>query len=179
MRISRLMPCDTRTSPGRKGSGLERRWRGSNVPFVIVELSPTLADHLPYSGRFWLRLPKATTATCRRRFLATWSDYAASVAREAEHRTESRILDVEIYVPLRRNTIGALPVFALWELDMDIPDDVREHPTLRKMVALGAEIIAIDNVSSFSFDKDLRATRYLPIPLRIGHPLVQQGAGEP
>lgn len=145
LEILHLMPCDTRPSPGRRGSGWEERFRDSIGPFPLsfLDFLVPLADR---SGRFWLRLPEATTETCRRRFIATWADYVEAVAREAEHRAESHILDIETYLPVRRNTIGVPPTFALWELYLDIPDDVREHPILCEMADLGAELIAIDNV---------------------------------
>lgn len=76
----------------------------------------------------------------------TWKDYVDAVAQQAEHRSEARILDVENYFLLRRHTSGAPSTIALWELDMDIPDEVREHPTLRMLQILATELICIANV---------------------------------
>jgi len=82
----------------------------------------------------------------KRRFLSTWLDYVESVARQAEDRSKSRVLDLESYFPLRRNTSGAPSTIALYEIDMNIPDEVREHPTIRELETLAVDLIVIANV---------------------------------
>ena len=56
-------------------------------------------------------------------------------------------MDLESYFPLRRNTSGAPSTIALYEIDMDIPDEIREHPTIRELEALAVDLIVIANVS--------------------------------
>lgn len=92
-------------------------------------------------------MPKTATKTFKRRFLETWIDYVESVAQQAEHRSESRILDLESYFLLRRHTSGAPSTIALCEMDMDIPDYIREHPILRLLETLAVDLIVIGNVS--------------------------------
>lgn len=101
---------------------------------------------LPSGTRFWLRLPKTATKTFKRRFLETWIDYVESVAQQAEHRSQSRILDLDSYFDLRRHTSGAPSTIAFWEIDMDIPDEIRDHPILRMLETLAVDIIVIGNV---------------------------------
>ncbi|KAK4244583.1 isoprenoid synthase domain-containing protein [Corynascus novoguineensis] len=103
--------------------------------------------------QFWLRLPKTATKTFKRRFLETWIDYVESVAQQAEHRSESRILDLESYFLLRRHTSGAPSTIALCEMDMDIPDYVREHPILRLLETLAVDLIVIGN-DLLSYNKE-------------------------
>ncbi|KAK3295342.1 isoprenoid synthase domain-containing protein [Chaetomium fimeti] len=103
--------------------------------------------------QFWLRLPRTATKTFKRRFLETWIDYVESVAQQAEHRSESRILDLDSYFPLRRHTSGAPSTIALWELDMDIPDHIREHPILRMLETLAVDLIVIGN-DLLSYNKE-------------------------
>lgn len=98
--------------------------------------------------RFWLRMPNTATRTFKRRFLGSWISYVESVARQAEHRSQSRILDLDSYFPLRRNTSGAPSTIILWEMDLDIPDDVRNHPTIRRLETLAVDLIVIANVRS-------------------------------
>ncbi|KAK4155760.1 isoprenoid synthase domain-containing protein [Chaetomidium leptoderma] len=106
-----------------------------------------------FTRQFWLRLPKTATKTFRRRFLGTWIDYVESVAEQAEHRSKARILDLETYFPLRRNTSGAPSTIALYEIDMDIPDDVRNHPILRRLETLAVDLIVIAN-DLLSYNKE-------------------------
>jgi len=82
----------------------------------------------------------------KRRFLRTWLDYVESVARQAENRSQSQILDLETYFPLRRNTSGAPSTIALYEVDMSIPDHVRDHPAIRELETLAVDLIVIANV---------------------------------
>ncbi|KAL2141606.1 hypothetical protein VTI28DRAFT_2152 [Corynascus sepedonium] len=103
--------------------------------------------------QFWLRLPKTATKTFKRRFLETWIDYVESVAQQAEHRSESRILDLESYFLLRRHTSGAPSTIALCEMDMDIPDYIREHPILRLLETLAVDLIVIGN-DLLSYNKE-------------------------
>ena len=123
--------------------------------------------------RFWQRLPANATDTFKRRFLGTWLDYVKSVAQQAENRSVSHIMDLETYFPLRRNTSGAPSTIALYELDMNIPDIVREHPTIRELETLAVDLIVIANVrlSPFPFSGLLLLTVF-PAGLAV----IQQGA---
>jgi hypothetical protein len=91
-------------------------------------------------------MPNTATHTFKRRFLGSWISYVDSVAWQAEHRSQSRILDLDSYFPLRRNTSGAPSTIILWEMDLDIPDHVRNHPTIRHLETLAVDLIVIANV---------------------------------
>jgi Delta6-protoilludene synthase len=82
--------------------------------------------------------------------MATWLAYAESVAQQAEDRSKACIHDLETYFPLRRHTSGAPSTIALYEMDMDIPDEIREHPILREMETIAVDLIVIANVRSSS-----------------------------
>jgi Delta6-protoilludene synthase len=110
----------------------------------------------PPSKRFWQRIPSNATATFRRRFLGTWLDYVESVARQAEHRRAGHIMDLASYFPLRRHTSGAPSTIALYEMDLDIPDEVRAHPALRELEELAVDLIVIAN-DVLSYNKEQAA----------------------
>lgn len=74
-------------------------------------------------------------------------DYVGSVVQQAEHRSESRILDLEDFLVVRRHTSGAPSTIAFYEMNSDIPDDIREHPILRELETLAVDLIVIANVS--------------------------------
>jgi len=69
-----------------------------------------------------------------------------SVVQQAEDRDNKHIRTVESYLEVRRDTIGAKPSFALLELEMDLPDDVFNHPTLEKLRMLVIDMLCIGNV---------------------------------
>ncbi|AEO58238.1 hypothetical protein MYCTH_2060085, partial [Thermothelomyces thermophilus ATCC 42464] len=103
--------------------------------------------------QFCLRLSETATKMFKRRFLETWIDYVESVAQQAKHRSQSRILDLDSYFLLRRHTSGAPSTIALWEMDMDIPDHIREHPILRMLETLAVDLIVIGN-DLLSYNKE-------------------------
>ncbi|KAK1834419.1 isoprenoid synthase domain-containing protein [Podospora conica] len=106
-----------------------------------------------FARQFWLRMPKTATPTFKRRFLVSWINYVESVAQQAEHRSKSRILDLDSYFSLRRNTSGAPSTIILWEMDLDIPDHVRDHPTIRHLETLAVDLIVIAN-DLLSYNKE-------------------------
>uniref|UniRef100_A0AAU7YP30 Terpene synthase n=1 Tax=Cladorrhinum flexuosum TaxID=711349 RepID=A0AAU7YP30_9PEZI len=98
-----------------------------------------------FTRQFFLRIPQSATETFKQRFRDTWVDYVKSVAQQAEHRSHSRILDLESYFPLRRNTSGAPSTIALYEMYMDIPGEIRRHPLILELEELAVDLIVIAN----------------------------------
>lgn len=82
--------------------------------------------------------------------MVTWVDYVESVARQAEYRSKSHILDLDSYFTLRRHTSGAPSTIALYEINMDIPDSVRDHATICELETLAVDLIVIANVRAIS-----------------------------
>lgn len=92
-------------------------------------------------------MPETCTDTFRKRFFKSWEDYVTSVAHQAEDRSQSHILDLESFIQIRRLSSGGFPTMLIHEMDMDIPDDIRWHPTIVEMEKLGVDLIGIVNVS--------------------------------
>ncbi|KAK6859505.1 terpenoid synthase [Apiospora arundinis] len=106
-----------------------------------------------FTRQFWNRIPLDATPIFKRRFLATWLDYVESVARQAELRSESRIVDLATYFPIRRHTSGAPSTIALCEMDLDIPDEIRYHKTIVEMETIAVDLIVIAN-DVLSYNKE-------------------------
>jgi hypothetical protein len=90
---------------------------------------------------------KISTNTFQQRFLASWERYLHGVVEEAENRSTSCILDIDGYFRLRRLTVGTRPSFRMVEIDMDIPEEVTEHPTILELELVLTDMVAIVNVS--------------------------------
>lgn len=99
------------------------------------------------STRFWERTIRIASAPSQRRFIQTFDDYCQSVVQQAADRDTKHIRDVESYMVIRRENIGAKPSFALLELDMDLPDEVLEHPAVVDLTTWAIDMIIIGNVS--------------------------------
>lgn len=77
--------------------------------------------------------------------MKTWEEYAIGVAQQAELRKQSHIPDLDTFWRIRRATSGAYPTISLHEMDLNIPDKIRQHPALVELEKLAVEMICIAN----------------------------------
>lgn len=73
-----------------------------------------------------------------------------AVVQQAEDRTRHRVRGLDSYLEVRRDTIGAKPSFAILELEMELPDDVFNHPILESLRLWVIDMLCIGNVGSKS-----------------------------
>lgn len=71
-----------------------------------------------------------------------------AVVQQAEDREKNHIRSLESYLEVRRGTIGAKPSFAIMELEMDLSDEVFNHPTLQNLRLWAIDMLCIGNVRS-------------------------------
>ncbi|KAF8513346.1 terpenoid synthase [Hysterangium stoloniferum] len=95
--------------------------------------------------QFWANATKTMTKTSQQRFVDAFDAYTSSVVQEAGDRDGNRLRDIESYMKLRRETIGARPSFAILEIEMDIPDYVIRHPIIEAITKSCVDIIIIGN----------------------------------
>lgn len=76
-----------------------------------------------------------------------------AVARQAEDRTRSHIPDLDTFLQLRRLSSGGAPTIVLHEMDLDIPDEIRQHPTIVELETIAVELICIAN-DILSYNKE-------------------------
>ncbi|VDB91880.1 unnamed protein product [Peniophora sp. CBMAI 1063] len=96
--------------------------------------------------QFWELAIETASPGSQKRFLEYYDQYARSVVREAQIRNDDiPIASVEEYFLLRRLTIGAKPAFAIIELDLDLPQEVVDHPVIREMEVLSVDMIILSN----------------------------------
>jgi Delta6-protoilludene synthase len=79
--------------------------------------------------------------------METFDAYTEAVAQEAEDRNNLVFRNVETYMQLRRVTIGAKPSFALLEHDMELPDEVFNHPLIQDLRLWSTDMICLANAS--------------------------------
>ena len=51
------------------------------------------------------------------------------------------------YMEVRRDTIGAKPVFAMLGMDLNLPEEAIFHPVIEELSALAVDMISLSNVS--------------------------------
>ncbi|THH31282.1 hypothetical protein EUX98_g2931 [Antrodiella citrinella] len=103
--------------------------------------------------QFWARATKDASLPAQRRFVVAFDAYLQSVVQQAADRSENRVRDVETYFKNRRENIGARPCFALLEFDMDLPDEVLEHPVVAGLTTHCIDMLILGN-DMFSYDME-------------------------
>ncbi|KAG5349995.1 hypothetical protein C0989_000805 [Termitomyces sp. Mn162] len=66
----------------------------------------------------------------RRRFIEGLYKFTTAVVDQAHDRDKNYIKNVDEYFLVRRNTIGAMPAFAVLEFSLNLPDEVFEDPDI-------------------------------------------------
>ena len=95
--------------------------------------------------RFWSNATKFATASSQRQFIDGFQMFMDAIIQQAVDRSTDHIRDIDSYLSVRRNTIGAMPAFALCGLYLDIPDSVIKHPVIAKLAVLSTDMIIMDN----------------------------------
>lgn len=75
---------------------------------------------------------------------------------EAANRTTQTVPRLNAYFRMRQLTVGLYPFFVLWELieGVTLPDEVREHPALRTLMARASNVVGWAN-DLFTYPKEM------------------------
>lgn len=76
-----------------------------------------------------------------------------SVVQQSSDREHGCQRNIDDYLAIRRYTIGAEPSFVVNAMNMDLPDHVVEHPTLRRLELLAIDMIVMGN-DIVSYDRE-------------------------
>ncbi|KAH8113532.1 terpenoid synthase [Phellopilus nigrolimitatus] len=90
------------------------------------------------------------------RFMANHIAYTNAVIKEAEQRDRNVLLGLEDYIVFRREIAGVKPCFDLIEccLHFCLPDDVAEHPIVKRMHHAALDLVALSNdVYSYNMEQ--------------------------
>ncbi|KAG2035416.1 isoprenoid synthase domain-containing protein [Suillus americanus] len=95
--------------------------------------------------RFWARAIQSMSLSSQRHFLDSYTAYLHAVVVEALDREHSRCRSIDDYLKLRRDTCGAQSAFAIYEMGMELPDEVFYDHIIMELVECIVELILIDN----------------------------------
>jgi Terpene synthase family 2, C-terminal metal binding len=112
----------------------------------------------------------------QQRFIEAFDFFFQAVTQQAQDRHSNDIPDLESYITLRRETSGCKLCWALIEYanNLDIPDEVMEHPLIRSLGNAANDYVSWSNVSIFLCEKN--GTHLMSI--QIGSFLLQCRASE-
>jgi Terpene synthase family 2, C-terminal metal binding len=113
--------------------------------------SPFVLSLTEYRISIWRRFIETGSPGAQQRFMSTFDQWFHAITVQAIDRKEGTIPSLESYVAERRDTSGCKPFWAFIEHanNLDIPDDVIEHPIIRNLEDAANDTIAWANVSSF------------------------------
>ncbi|KAF9525604.1 terpenoid synthase [Crepidotus variabilis] len=94
---------------------------------------------------FWENGMKCLGPSAQHRFVETFATYLQNVVTQAQDRDKHLFRDVISYMDVRRETIGAKPSFALLEHDMELPEDVFNHPLLENLRTWAIDMLILGN----------------------------------
>jgi len=95
--------------------------------------------------QFSLQAIQVASVSSWNRFIANYAEYLDAVIDESADRAVGYIRNIPEYLELRRLTIGGYPSFLCFELGLDIPDEVMEHPKIKSLLGLVAETVVLTN----------------------------------
>lgn len=95
--------------------------------------------------QFWARAIQTASLPFQRHFLDSYTAYLRAVIVEALDRDKAHCRSIVDYIKLRRDTCAAKPAIAIYEMAMDLPDEVFYHPAIVELVECIAELMMIDN----------------------------------
>ncbi|KAH7886425.1 terpenoid synthase [Phlebopus sp. FC_14] len=97
--------------------------------------------------QFWSRTLRCANPSplTQQRFIRVIDAYTTAVEIEAEDRDQRLIRDIESYFTVRRGTVGMYAAFVLFELGMDLSENVLDHPVIVDMERCIADIVIIAN----------------------------------
>jgi len=140
-------------------AALETRNQASAIMSALRNPSKPRPPNEFIGGRvaqsFWLNALRSTPShpLFHQRFIASFQRYVDAVVQQSQDRDQGFQRDLQSYLGLRRFTIGAEPSFALNAIEMDFPDEIIEHPTIKRLEGLTTDMIIVWN-DIVSFDRE-------------------------
>ncbi|GAW09031.1 terpenoid synthase [Lentinula edodes] len=120
---------------------------------------------------YWKRLVSTASPGVQQRFMETLDFFFQSVTEQANDRQEGAIPDLESYIALRRDTSGCKTSFVLIEYsnNLDIPDEVMEHPLIRSLGEAANDLVTWSNdIFSYNVEQSKGDTHNM-IPVIMNH----------
>jgi len=131
---------------------------GVDISTAILYDPHATRPQFPYAAMLYdilARIRSTATVGTYNRFARAFQDWSRGQVKQAHNRSIERMPSSEEFILMRRATIGGAMVEAMVEysLDLDIPDYVFEHPTIRAMSDATTDIMTWPN-DLCSFNKE-------------------------
>ncbi|KAI0076176.1 terpenoid synthase [Panus rudis PR-1116 ss-1] len=128
---------------------------------------------------FFARYMEKGGPGCIKRFIHTMDLFFNAVTQQAIDRRLGLVPDLESYIPVRRDTSGCKPCFALIEFaaQIDLPDEVVNHPTIMSLEEATNDLITWSNdIFSYNVEQARGDTHNMVVVVMRQRGLDLQGA---
>ncbi|KAF8266732.1 terpenoid synthase [Lactarius quietus] len=95
--------------------------------------------------QFWERAMKTASPQAQKRIIKAIGAHTKAQNQRSADRRHQHIRSIEEYFEIRRDSIAARPCLALIKLDMNLPDEVVQHPIIEEMATLAIDMFVLDN----------------------------------
>ncbi|KAI0655721.1 terpenoid synthase [Cubamyces menziesii] len=131
---------------------------GVDISMAVLKHPDAAPPDFPYAAmlhHIWRRFRATASPGACNRFFGAVEGWMNSQVEQARNRSTDEIPSVESFIVLRRQTIGGPIVEAMVEysLDLQIPENVWEHPVLQEMSKAVIDIMTWPN-DLCSFNKE-------------------------
>lgn len=91
------------------------------------------------------RLQEGSSIGTQRRFARAMQHYTSGVAEHVEHFTTNHIPSLQEMLQTRQLSVGVAPLYHLVEYahELQLPDEVFEHPVIQALERLGADFVIL------------------------------------
>jgi hypothetical protein len=112
----------------------------------------------------------------RLRFLDAFQRYTDAVVKRNSDKDHHRVRGVEEYFTLRRETIAYKTVFALYLIDIDLPDEVLNHPHILLLEQAALDMMIISNdLCSYNVESVTPLHLHCQLPRELTSPQTGEG----
>ncbi|KAG6879127.1 hypothetical protein C0992_005014 [Termitomyces sp. T32_za158] len=95
--------------------------------------------------QLWKLISKCSSAAARGRLMKSLDNFTKAVATQAHDRALDYIRDIDEYLLIRRETIGAKQAFIVLEFELNLPDEVFEDPIIQDFIDACVDLIILSN----------------------------------
>ncbi|KAG6894912.1 hypothetical protein C0992_003990 [Termitomyces sp. T32_za158] len=94
----------------------------------------------------WKSISKVASVAARHRLVKNVKSCMTAIVQEVQDRALEYVRDIDEYLPLRRETLGAKLAFSVLEFQLNIPNEVFEEPIIQRLTNACLDLIILSNV---------------------------------
>ncbi|KAG6888071.1 hypothetical protein C0992_009727 [Termitomyces sp. T32_za158] len=95
--------------------------------------------------QLWKSISKVASVAAYGRFIKRLENCMTAMVQEVQDRTLEYVRDIDEYLPVRRETLGAKLSFSFLEFQLNLPDEIFEDPVIQRLTNACLDLIILTN----------------------------------